>query len=87
MDSFQNHPVISLLLWFFQNKPDQEKELVEPPQMKRIDWSYNDFETQVYSSNTPPNEVYPAKRVRKSGTGTPPILRYSSSSSLSSISS
>lgn len=87
MDLLQNHPVISLLLWFFQSKPDQEKdkEPDEPPTLKRIDWSYNDFETQVYSSNTPPSEIYPAKRVRKGGTGTPPILRYSSSSSLSSI--
>jgi hypothetical protein len=81
MDSFQNHPVISLLLWFFQSKPDEEKD--EPPTLKRIDWSYNDFETQVYSSNTPPSEIYPAKRLQKGGT--PPILRYSSSSSLSSI--
>jgi hypothetical protein len=87
MDLFQNHPLISLLLWFFQSKPEPEPD--EQPTLKRIDWSYNDFETQVYSSNTPPSEIYPAKRVRKGGTGTPPILRYSSSSSssLRSISS
>lgn len=81
MDLLQNHPIISLLLWFFPSKTDA----ADPPQMKRIDWSYNDFETQVYSSNTPPSEIYPAKRSKKGGTGTPPILRYSSSSSLSSI--
>ena len=79
MDSVPKHPIISLLLWFFQSKPEPEPD--EPPNLKRIDWSYNDFETQIYASNTPPSEIYPAKRVRKGGTGTPPILRYSSSSS------
>ena len=82
----QQHPIISLLLWIFRSRTsDKEHESDKPPTMKRIDWSYSDFETQVYTSTTPPSEIYPAKRVKKGGGCTPPILKYSaSSSSLSS---
>jgi hypothetical protein len=94
MDIFQQqqHPILSLLLWIFRSRTNVVKEPDEPPTMKRIDWSYNDFETQIYTSTTPPSEVYPARRVKKGGGCTPPILKYSasslslSSSSLSSLS-
>ncbi len=63
MISFQEHPVIHLILSLFRNKKEAKPT---------IQWS--NTEVKLYYPETPPcNEYYPKKQ---SGRSSPPILKY-----------
>lgn len=73
MSSYNEHPVLSLLLWMFSNPKSQEEEDDEEEE-KSIKWTHDSV--QVFCSNTPPNEIFPSYRKKTDGVSTPPILRY-----------
>jgi hypothetical protein len=89
--SISENPLLYLVTLLFRKQT--EPKIKEPPFAhesqitdernvnRRIDWSYSDFETQLFSSNTPPIEIYHARQKSGSVSGkhSPPILKYASS--------
>jgi hypothetical protein len=74
MSSYNEHPVLSLLLWMFSNPKKEEHDNEEEEEDKSIKWSQDSV--QVFCSTTPPNEIFPSYRKKTNGVSTPPILRY-----------